>query len=144
MLKSLDQFKGKWNLERTIQDRRGGVEGKLSGVATFTSTGTDELTYVEEGELLYGEQPAMAAKRQYIWRALGGDDTGKIAVHFEDGSPFHTIALDRSMPDDDHHCDPDYYYVSYDFTNWPEWQAEWKVLGPTKDYRMKSVYTPIE
>lgn len=143
MLRRLDQLEGKWQLTRSIMDRRNGMNGQLSGMAVFTNTAPHELTYVEEGELHYGQQPAMTAKRQYIWRAVEAGGVQKIAVHFEDGSPFHSIALDRSMPDDDHLCDPDYYFVSYDFSHWPKWQAEWKVLGPSKDYRMISRYTPV-
>ncbi|MEP3345455.1 MAG: DUF6314 family protein [Litoreibacter sp.] len=140
MLEGLDQFEGKWKLARVIEDRRNGFEGRFSGYATFTRSGPLELQYVEEGELVYGKQPAMIATRRYTWRGFEGEDAGKIAVEFEDGRPFHNIALDRLMPDDDHHCDPDYYQVSYDFMHWPKWETDWRVLGPSKDYRMSSQY----
>lgn len=140
MHKGLDQFEGKWQLARIIEDRRNGLEGRLSGSATFTRSAPQELKYEEEGELVYGQQPTMIATRRYIWRGFEGEHADKIAVEFEDGSPFHVISLDRLMPNDDHHCDPDYYHVSYDFTRWPQWEAEWRVLGPSKDYRMISRY----
>ena len=140
MLKGLNQFEGEWQLSRIIKDRRNDVEGRLSGTATFTRSAPLELQYEEEGQLVYGQQPSMIATRRYIWRGFEGEHASKIAVAFEDGSPFHVIALDRSMPDDDHQCDPDFYHVSYDFTAWPEWEAVWRVVGPSKDYRMISRY----
>ena len=48
------------------------------------------------------------------------------------------------MPDALHHCDPDMYNVSYDFTRWSQrkkqWRSVWTVLGPRKDYKMLSSY----
>jgi len=134
----LDQFEGRWRLEREIDDRKGGLTGQLVGTAQFTPGEAGVLDYAEEGQLSYGNQPPMPAERRYIWKA--GPDK-RIDVFFEDGRPFHTIALDRLMPDDNHHCDPDFYHVSYDFTKWPEWRAIWRVVGPSKDYRMVSLYT---
>ncbi|SFR53837.1 DUF6314 family protein [Litoreibacter janthinus] len=141
MHKGLDQFEGEWQLARIIEDRRNGIEGRLAGIATFTRSGPLEMQYSEEGELVYGQQAAMLATRRYIWRGFEGEFANKIAVEFGDGRPFHVIALDRSMPDDNHHCDPDVYHVSYDFSHWPEWEAVWRVVGPAKDYRMISRYT---
>ena len=140
---SLDQFEGDWQLARIIEDRRNDIEGRLSGTATFTRVGPLELHYAEEGELVYGQQAAMLATRRYIWRSFEGEHAGKIAVEFEDGRPFHVIELDRLMPDDDHHCDPDFYHVSYDFTRWPLWESIWRVVGPSKDYRMISRFERV-
>lgn len=148
-LKSLVQFVGKWQLERTIIDHRNDLNGQMSGSAHFTPLDADALKYEEEGQLVYGAQPAMFATRRYVWRSSTAskltnaeqNSAVKVGVEFEDGRPFHTILLDRSMPDDIHHCDPDVYHVSYDFTRWPEWQSVWRVVGPAKDYRMTSVYS---
>ncbi len=106
------------------------------GTAVFTPRVEGELVYVEEGELSFGSQPPMAATRSYIWSRT---DEG-IAVQFEDGRPFHVIDGQKLMPDANHHCDPDLYHVSYDFTSWPDWRAIWRVVGPKKDYRMMSEY----
>ncbi len=130
----LSDFEGKWTLSRVISDLRAGVEGVLSGEAVFRRQDDETLLYEETGTLSYASQPPVAATRRYVWRAV---EEG-IAVMFEDGRPFHTIALDRSMPDANHHCDPDLYHVSYDFTRWPKWRSSWRVVGPRKDYRMVS------
>ena len=78
----------------------------------------------------------MEASRRFIWEEAAGG----IAVRFEDGAAFHVIDQSRSMPDANHHCDPDMYHVSYDFSRWPDWRAVWRVVGPKKDYRMSSEY----
>ncbi len=133
----LSDFEGAWALSRVIEDRLTGAEGRLTGQAQFLPRHAGGLDYVEEGELSYGGQPPMAATRRYIW--LPAPDG--VAVQFEDGRAFHMIEGDRLMPDANHHCDPDLYHVSYDFTRWPDWQAIWRVVGPRKDYRMLSSYS---
>ncbi|MEM9582452.1 MAG: DUF6314 family protein [Pseudomonadota bacterium] len=132
----LEQFNGRWALTRVIKDRLTETEGRLSGQATFTAQEDGAYLYLEEGELNYGDQTPMAASRKYIWRQK---EKG-IAIQFEDGRDFHMIEADKLMPDAMHHCDPDMYHVSYDFTSWPNWRAAWRVVGPRKDYRMMSSY----
>ncbi|WP_298358932.1 DUF6314 family protein [uncultured Litoreibacter sp.] len=135
----LQDFEGAWVLTRIIEDRMTQAQGRLSGTAEFVAREAGGFDYRETGELTYGSQPPMAATRTYIWEPI---ETG-IAVSFEDGRPFHVIAEDRLMPDANHHCDPDWYHVSYDFTRWPDWRAVWRVVGPRKDYRMLSEYKRV-
>lgn len=132
----LDAFEGTWALSRVIKDSLTGAEGRLAGQAVFTAREGGGLDYLESGELNYGAQPPMAATRRYIWEPA---ESG-IAVLFDDGRPFHVIDISKLMPDANHHCDPDLYHVSYDFTAWPAWRAIWRVVGPKKDYRMLSEY----
>lgn len=137
---ALHEFEGKWRLSRAIKDRRGDADGGLSGEAVFSARPEGGLDYVETGTLTYAGQAPMEASRRYIWQEVPGG----IAVRFEDGRDFHVIARDRLMPDAMHHCDPDMYHVSYDFSQWtpqdPFWRAIWRVVGPKKDYRMLSEY----
>lgn len=139
-VRQLEDFEGEWQLSRQIADRRNGEEGALQGIARFVPDGDGRLRYEEEGKLSYAGQSPMTATRVYLWEA---DDDG-IDVSFEDGRAFHRIALDRQMPDDNHHCDPDFYHVSYDFSAWPVWRTAWRVVGPEKDYRMISEYRRAE
>ena len=81
----------------------------------------------------------MQATRRYLWRAGGA---GAIDVLFEDGRFFHSFDPDAPTPAAPHDCPPDTYRVRYDFTGWPEWQAEWRVTGPDKDYTMLSRFRP--
>ena len=133
---ALEQFTGFWVLSRRIEDMRGGLDGQLEGRTVFTRDEGGGLIYEEQGELRYGEMDGIEATRRYLWR----QSNGGIGVFFADGSEFHTILGDRLMPDATHHCPPDLYHVSYDFTRWPDWSSVWKVVGPRKNYRMVSVY----
>lgn len=135
----LAAFEGRWSLTRVVTDQQGGAQGHLNGVAVFSRKGEDHLLYEESGTLNYADQPPMAATRRYLWVVTQDG----IDVLFEDGRPFHTIEKGRSMPDANHHCDPDLYHVSYDFTRWPQWSSSWRVVGPRKDYRMVSEYRLI-
>lgn len=138
----LADFEGRWALTRRIDDARacaaGRESGRFEGEARFTAA-AGGLAYVEEGTLTLGSSPPMAATRRYFWRAQGM--TGRvIEVDFADGRFFHAFAMDQERPMAEHACDPDHYAVTYDFTGWPAWRAEWQVVGPRKDYRMISDY----
>ena len=129
----LEDFTGRWRIERGIEDRLGGVTGQFAGVAAFRPVAVG-LAYREEGRLLIGSGPEVTATRDYLWRAVGG----RIHVDHADGRPFH--CFDPAEPEARHWCAPDDYHVRYDFSRWPEWRAEWAVRGPRKDYTMVSVY----
>lgn len=129
----LNDFIGKWRLDRVIEDRLASQRGRFEGHARFTLLG-QALKYREEGQLRLGSGPAMAAFRDYVWR----DEGGRIAVDYGDGRVFHSF--DPAEPVARHICTPDDYRVRYDFSRWPDWQAEWTVSGPRKDYTMISRY----
>lgn len=130
---TLDDFEGAWVLERRIMhENQPGAE--FRGSARFLPDG-DGLMYEEKGLIkIEGHRP-VSAQREYLWRP--GED-GKIEVLFEDGRPFHVI--DFNDPIASHWCDPDTYEVAYQFSQWPDWIATWKVNGPNKAYRMVSTY----
>lgn len=132
-----DRFAGSWTLRRDIFDVDSQWLGKFRGRAQFSPDGQGCLSYHEEGQLRFGGLAAMTATRDYIWTFPGGS---QVAVLFDDARPFHRFdaALPRAKAS--HYCDPDDYAVTYDFSRWPEWRAEWRVEGPRKDYRMVSIY----
>lgn len=132
----MDDFVGRWTLERRIDDHRAGVAGRFVGVADLTPEGVG-LTYAERGHLVLGAGAPLTAERRYRWAAAEG---GCIAVAFADGRAFHRFDPAAGTVDAAHWCDPDDYHVSYDFTAWPLWRAVWKVRGPRKDYQMESFY----
>lgn len=134
----LEAFAGDWEIDRDIEDVRAGRTGRFSGRARFTPA-PDGLRYREEGDLVLGDAPPMAATRDYLWRDAGA---GVIEVLFSDGRPFHRFLPDETDPGDTHDCPPDLYRVRYSFARWPRWQAEWRVSGPRKDYAMLSRYAP--
>ncbi|MGB3313586.1 MAG: DUF6314 family protein [Albidovulum sp.] len=129
----LSDFLGEWRINRRIEDRLSSQQGRIAGQAWFRPDGP-VLRYREEGLLRLGSAPAMTAVRDYIWHK----DGERIAVEYGDGRPFHDF--DPATPAACHFCDPDDYHVRYDFSRWPDWQAEWTVSGPRKDYTMISRY----
>ena len=88
--------------------------------------------------LTMGTAAPMQAERAYLWREAGA----KIEVLFADGRPFHEFAPGH-MDDATHYCDPDVYRVEYEFADWPEWRAVWRVAGPRKAYEMTSRYSRV-
>ncbi len=132
----LTDFTGRWRLSRQITDARG-PDATFTGTATFTPD-AQGLHLHEAGELRLHGQGAFQAERIYIWQQAGAE----IAVFFADGRDFHRFDPNRAKVTADHWCDPDTYKVRYDFTDWPLWQAEWRVTGPRKDYVMRTQYRP--
>lgn len=130
----LADFTGRWHLTRRITDARG-PDAVFTGTATFTPDDHGLLLH-EVGELRLQGQGAFHAARSYLWRPDGAG----IAVFFADGRDFHRFDLRGAVAKADHWCDPDTYKVQYDFAQWPLWQAEWRVIGPRKDYVMRSEY----
>ena len=134
----LADFEGAWTIERRITDARTGRPGRLDGVARFTPDAAG-LAYVEEGLLALGDGPALTASRRYLWRDGG---PSAIEVHFSDGRLFHRFRTDDPTPTAEHDCPPDRYHARYDFRAWPCWTAEWRAVGPRKDYILLTRYRP--
>jgi hypothetical protein len=132
----LAAFAGLWQIERDIDDRRAGRGGRFAGEGAFTPD-ADGLAYAEAGTLTLIGAPPMTATRRYRWREAGA---GFIEVRFEDGRLFHRFDAEEAAPAAEHDCPPDRYRVRYDFSRWPQWQAEWRVSGPRKDYLALSRY----
>ncbi|NDV01039.1 DUF6314 family protein [Pseudoroseicyclus tamaricis] len=124
---------GRWQIARQIDDRRAGEAGTFAGTAEFTG-GPVELRYLEEGELTMGGRAPLRAARSYVWRFTPAG----VELYFDDGRFFHAIGADGRG---EHPCGEDLYRVRYDFSGWPAWQAEWRVVGPRKDYVLRSRYT---
>lgn len=132
----LSEFAGTWRLTRVIRDARAGAEARFEGDALFAPA-AEGLAYSETGLLhLPGHEP-LAAGRRYVWR----EAAGRIFVDHADFRPFHDFDAAEPRPAATHFCAPDHYAVTYDFSGWPDWRAEWVVTGPRKDYVAESRYT---
>ncbi|MGZ9809586.1 DUF6314 family protein [Pseudoroseicyclus sp. H15] len=125
-------FRGAWAIEREIADALG-PDAQFRGTARFEGAG-EELAYHETGQLVLGDGTALQGERRYLWHFRSGG----VEVAFEDGRPFHTFRFDAA--EGTHPCGADFYEVSYDFSVFPAWVAEWRVTGPRKDYLMTSRY----
>jgi hypothetical protein len=131
----LHDFQGNWLVSRRIDDRHSGRPGRFEGTASLIPAG-EGLRYREEGTLTLGYGPAFPATRDYRWLPDGEG----IEVRFADGRPFHRFRAEGAASGTDHPCGADLYRVTYDFSAWPDWRAEWTVTGPAKDYVMTSLY----
>ncbi len=133
-------FAGRWSILRNIYDVDSQWAGRFDGTAVFSPAPGEAgatLDYHEAGELRFAGLVAYHATRDYRWRFRDGN---AVEVDFDDGRPFHGFVLGPGRATARHHCEPDQYDVVYDFSRWPEWQSEWRVVGPRKDYRMVSLY----
>jgi hypothetical protein len=128
-------FLGSWRVERLIDDRRAGVQGRFDGTAAFADEGA-ALRYREEGTLRLGEGRAFAATRESLWRW----DRDGVEVLFADGRPFHRFVPEARGAGTDHLCGRDLYRVVYDLSAWPRWSTRWEVQGPSKSYVLRTAY----
>ena len=131
----LSDFEGLWRIERQVANAIG-EDARFDGTARFAPDGA-ALVLKETGQMRLAGQ-VFHAERSYTWRV----QDGLIAVSFDDGRHFHSFDPALSFPTAHHDCPPDDYAAFYDFTAWPVWQAEWRVRGPRKDYRMRTTYSP--
>jgi len=129
----LADLEGQWQLSRIITDRRRGIVGRLEGQVIWRPDAAG-LRQEESGLLHFGDAPPMQASRTYLWRASPAG--AGLDVFFEDGRAFHRLSPGQTT--DTHHCDPDIYHVSYDFSAWPQWEQRWEVHGPRKDTTLVS------
>lgn len=134
----LAAFAGDWDLERVIEDRLSGRDGRFSGSARFRPV-ADGLDYVETGCLRLAGAAPMRASRGYLWRSSAGD---RVEVVFRDGRFFHGFASTCRAPRAEHVCPPDRYGVRYEFGAWPVWRVRWEIRGPRKDMILHSLYRP--
>jgi hypothetical protein len=140
-VKALKTFlEGEWRLERTLDDRRAGQQGSLSGRAVFAAEG-DGLLYREEGRLVIGgpadptyEGPALQSYR-YDFPA-----PGRAAVSFRDGRFFHALDLTGGSWRCTHLCAPDRYDGEFTVSGPHAWRVVWRVSGPRKDLTLDSAY----
>lgn len=128
-------LEGTWKLERRLDDRLGGDEGRLVGEARFAPRG-DSLAYGEEGLLTLGDHsgPAHQAYR-YDFPA-----PGRAAVHFADGRFFHDLDLRRGLWHCTHLCGADRYDGEFAALGPDTLRVVWRVAGPRKDLTLDSTY----
>lgn len=125
-MKRLAELEGRWQVVRTIDDRRAGLLGRFTGETRWVAD-PDGLVQVEEGTLIYGNAAPMQATRRYLWR----EDPSGLQVFFDDGRPFHTVPSDGAEAV--HVCPPDTYRVRYMFEAPGHFATQWHVTGPRKD-----------
>ncbi|KAF9873976.1 hypothetical protein CkaCkLH20_08710 [Colletotrichum karsti] len=116
-----------------------------------------EYLYIEDGEFRAANGLVFRATRRYVWRYDEKKDCVSVwFVKTDDAKKadylFHEIEFSQPPEGDDkgwkakagHLCIDDYYNVNYDFifkaVNLKEWNIEYTVTGPKKDYTIQGVY----
>ena len=124
-------LRGRWRLERRLDDHRSGVCGTFTGDAVFAATDDAAvLRYAERGELRFGGH-AGPATRSLVFLGRPG---GVADVRFADGREFYVLDLRSGMWTARHGCGADEYVVSY-LVRAAGWLEErWQVTGPRKAY----------
>ena len=79
----LEAFVGDWEIDRAIEDVKGGRHGRFTGRARFTRS-PEGLRLSRGGPAGARRGPEMAATRDYLWRDAGA---GVVEVLFADGRP---------------------------------------------------------
>lgn len=133
---------GGWRISRTLTDHRSAVTGRFTGTAAFTGRPErpqQELGYLEEGDLRFGDHAGPAA-RSLTWLGLPG---GGADVRFADGRPFCVVDLRPGSCETGHPCNRDYYRISYRVLGPDQFEERWQVRGPAKDYDATAVLTRL-
>jgi hypothetical protein len=131
---------GRWALTRTFSPDL----GRMSGTATFTPVGTDELLYREDGTLELTGGYRGSAWREY--RYLRDDESTIRIVLTDTGVTMHTLRVPGGAAEalveagDVHLCGADTYQGRYRFALPGGFEVDMTVSGPRKDYRTHTVY----
>lgn len=116
---------GRWDLERTVEDRRHGRRGTVSG-ALDVATGAGGLVWAESGLLEWQGRTVPVHRTLHLRPA-----EGTWVVTFEDGRPFHPWAPGRWV---DHLCGADHYRGLVEVSaDRQQVDVTWVTTGPGKD-----------
>jgi Family of unknown function (DUF6314) len=134
-------LRGRWRLERRLDDRRSGVSGTFTGYAEFAATDDPAvLHHVERGELRFGDHVGPATRRLVCLGRPGGT----VDVRFADGRDFYVLDLRSGQWVARHRCAEDTYVVRY-LVRAAGWLEErWLVTGPRKGYETVATLRRID
>lgn len=128
-------LKGVWWLDRRLDDRLAGQQGRLVGSAVFSPDGPG-LHYSEKGRLTIGDHDGPAHQVYHY----SFPEAGRAAVTFGDGRDFHELDLTAGRWACSHFCDPDSYDGVFTVASRDSWRVVWQVKGPRKDLTLDSSY----
>ena len=124
-------LRGRWRLERRLDDHRSGVCGTFTGDAEFAATDDPAmLRYEERGELRFAGHTGPATRSLVC---LGYPD-GVVDVRFADGREFYRLDLGTGSCQAEHLCGRDRYTVTFLVLSEFLVEEYWHVLGPQKAY----------
>ncbi|WP_152365011.1 DUF6314 family protein [Microlunatus speluncae] len=118
---------GRWSFDRAIDDRRNGIQGRVTGEMIFVAE-PDRIRWQETGTLTWGETRTPVTRTLYLV-----EQAGDRIVTFADGRHFHDWRPGVAVR---HPCGDDHYAGVIDIAPGdPELLIiTWDVTGPGKDY----------
>jgi hypothetical protein len=125
----LEWLTGEWSVARDINAGQGAFHGR----ASFTPRPDGTLRWHETGDL------TLDGARLPAYRTLTIDAGGQ--VRFDDGRPFHDLALVDGACDAFHPCGPDEYTGRYEVVDDNLLVVTWHVHGPGREDTITSRYT---
>ena len=124
-------LRGRWRLERRLDDHRAGVRGTFAGEAEFAATDDPAvLCYAERGELCFNGHTG-PARRALLLREL---PDGTADVRFADGREFYRLDLSPGCCQAEHLCGRDRYTATFRVLARDLLEERWHVVGPHKAY----------
>ena len=125
----MEWLTGDWSVARDINAGQGAFHGR----ASFTPGPDGTLRWHETGQLTLDGATLPA------YRTLTLDAGGQ--VRFDDGRPFHQLALADGACDAFHPCGPDEYTGRYEILDDDTFVVTWRVHGPGRDDTIHTRYT---
>lgn len=124
-------LRGRWRLERWLDDHRSGVRGTFTGEAEFAATGDPaRLRYDERGDLRLGGHAGPATRSLLCLRL----PDGAVDVRFADGREFYRLDLGPGSCQAEHLCGRDRYTLTFRVLSPDLLEERWRVLGAQKAY----------
>jgi hypothetical protein len=131
---------GAWVIRRTLDDRRGGQQGRFVGRAVFAPEQDHALAYREEGCLELGGFETLA-HQSYLYAFPAPYRAHRAEVRFADGRAFHALDLSNGHWSAEHVCGADLYRGRFRAEGADRWSVLWTVTGPRKDQALESLFT---
>jgi len=124
---------GRWTLERFMEDRRSGIDGRFEGHVTISGapSGRDARAHYEEaGTLHLGSHGGPAARHLELVRL----QSGVVLFSFTDGKPFVDLDLRSGKWRSSHPCGEEHHEIFTVVRSPGEVEERWRVRGPTEEY----------
>lgn len=134
-------LEGAWRIERALDDKLRGQQGRFEGRAVFAPEADGTLSYREEGRLALGGFETLAHQRYLYAFPAFERAPHRAEVRFADGRPFHELDLSDGLWAAGHRCGADVYRGRFRALGADRWWVRWIVTGPLKDQALESLFS---
>ena len=121
---------GTWTLDRTVDDKLADRISTVDGTTELTLDPDGRVRWSESGTFHHDGQDLPVSRTLFVEPR----DDGWF-VTFDDGRDFHPWSPEEQVV---HPCGADTYTGLVHRESDNRWTVEWRVVGPAKDYVMRS------